>query len=251
MYRPKGETLEERTMDVVNDPNNEYIPRIKGAGQISDGLQTMHNGIKIVENCYYGTWMSNLLKLNKGVHEPQEERVFQEVLKFIKPHSTMIELGAYWSFYSLWFYKTIKNATCIMVEPNSENLLVGKQNFLLNNAKGIFINDTISNSGITINDIMGNYNIDHVDILHSDIQSAEGTMLKQTQRLISKGAISYMFISTHGQTLHYECKEILEQCGCDIICSVDFDHQTHCYDGILVAKNKEAHDPEVNVMMRN
>ena len=49
-----------------------------------------------------------MLLENKGVHEPQEEKAFLEVLNYVEKGSTMIELGSYWGFYSLWFNKKIK-----------------------------------------------------------------------------------------------------------------------------------------------
>jgi hypothetical protein len=39
--------------------------------------------------------------LNRGVHEPLEEFVFQEVLKRLPEACAMIELGAYWGHYSM------------------------------------------------------------------------------------------------------------------------------------------------------
>jgi hypothetical protein len=44
----------------------------------------------------------------------------------------MIELGAFWSFYSMWFNKEVENAINYMVEPDSFNLGQGKRNFKLN-----------------------------------------------------------------------------------------------------------------------
>jgi hypothetical protein len=40
--------------------------------------------------------------------EPQEELAFNEVLKHIGPHANMIEIGGFWSYYSLWFYDKIR-----------------------------------------------------------------------------------------------------------------------------------------------
>ena len=39
----------------------------------------MHNGLKIHLGSYYGPEGATQLIINKGVHEPQEEYVFQEV----------------------------------------------------------------------------------------------------------------------------------------------------------------------------
>jgi hypothetical protein len=151
----------------------------------------MHNGIKIYLGSYYGPEFALIFLKSKGVHEPQEERVFGEVLKKIKPGSTMIELGAFWSFYSMWFNKEVENAINYMVEPDSFNLGQGKRNFKLNKLKGKFIQafsgKLSSFTGaipvLSIDDIIKLNSIDFVDILHSDIQGFEYDMLQSCHLL--------------------------------------------------------------------
>ena len=87
---------------------------------------------------YYGAGILNMLIENKGVHEPQEEKAFMEVLEYLPANSTMLELGAYWAFYSLWLMSRLKDSTCYMVEPDDANIEAGKLNFKLNGKKGHF-----------------------------------------------------------------------------------------------------------------
>ena len=96
---------ENRIEKVCSSPENNFIKRVPDAGKISNGWITMHNGIQVSALGYYGKGILNMLVRNLGVHEPEEERVFQEVLKYVQPGSTMIEAGSYWAFYSLWFSK--------------------------------------------------------------------------------------------------------------------------------------------------
>src|SRR5690348_3224581 len=61
------------------------IPKVPGAGSVQlepDGtrVQIMHNGIKVLADGYYGDWTTRLITLCQGHHEPQEERVFHEVV---------------------------------------------------------------------------------------------------------------------------------------------------------------------------
>jgi len=105
----KGEGTTGRFTDIISDPNNLYINRVNNAGKIENDTVILHNGIKVTRDGYYGDF-SGILTINGGCHEPAEERMFQEVLKFIPENGTMIELGCYWAFYSIWFNKTIKNA---------------------------------------------------------------------------------------------------------------------------------------------
>jgi len=55
-----------------------------------------------------------------------------EVLKSLPLVSTMLELGSYWAFYSMWFYREVPNAGCFCVEPASRNIQMDKDNFALN-----------------------------------------------------------------------------------------------------------------------
>ncbi len=86
MIKEKSNEFEKRILRTIACPQNKYIPRVPDAGKIFDDYQLMHNGLKVQIDGYYGEYKSNnrgfitdMLLRNKGVHEPQEERVFQEV----------------------------------------------------------------------------------------------------------------------------------------------------------------------------
>ena len=121
----------------------EYLPKVKNAGDIftdkaGSKIQVMHNGIKVLADTYYGEFNTEIVSKLNGHHEPQEEKAFFEVLKYVKPSSTMIELGSYWSYYSLWFRQAVPNSKNYMVEPVSRNFELGKKNFSLNGFSGVF-----------------------------------------------------------------------------------------------------------------
>src|SRR5882724_1438238 len=124
-----SESWKKRIDEVLSSPDNDFIPRSENAGKIKNGKQTMHNGLKILLGSYYGPEYSQMLLLNKGVHEPQEERVFLEALKTIPSGAVMIEMGAFWSFYSMWFNSKIQNGRNFMIEPDAFNMGHGKRNF--------------------------------------------------------------------------------------------------------------------------
>jgi hypothetical protein len=63
------------------------------AGVVEGDPVFLHNGLRVL-GAYYGPF-SQLLAINRGVHEPLEEFVFQEVLKRLPAAPSMIELGAY------------------------------------------------------------------------------------------------------------------------------------------------------------
>ena len=141
----KGASYPERFIDILSDPNNLLIKRVKEAGKIIDDKHVvMHNGIKVSKDGYYGEF-SKCLTMNLGCHEPAEERMFQEVLSDIPSNATMIELGSYWSFYTIWFNKKIKNAKNYCIEPHYPDMKIGIDNCKLNDVKADFTQGIIGN----------------------------------------------------------------------------------------------------------
>lgn len=231
-------------------PDTQKISTIENAGKMEGDFLVMHNGIKILPLSYYGYPMLNLLTENKGIHEPQEEFAFQEILKAIKPASTMIELGAYWSFYSMWFNKFIPEAKNYMIEP--WEIHHGIRNFKLNNFKGKFYQYYIDeNPGvhidgskiISIDKFVESESISFVDILHSDIQGKEFNMLKGAAKLIDSRKVGYIFISTHSNEIHDNCANFLLQKGYLKVCSANID-ETYSHDGLLIFKNPDYPGPD-------
>ncbi|MEL6717989.1 MAG: FkbM family methyltransferase, partial [Bacteroidota bacterium] len=235
----------ERIDQVMRSSDNESIPRSKDAGTLIDGKLVMHNGIKIDPLSYYSFPLLEMLISNQGVHEPQEEKIFQEVIHSLsrkQEQKTMLELGAYWSFYSMWFKKVFPNSRTYMAEPKRENYLYGKVNFKLNKLKGTFIHTKIGKQDIPeknvkkVDSICAEQNIDFLDILHSDIQGFELDMLDGSHRMLSEQKIGYIFISTHSDELHYDCKKLLEsKYNYQQVASADL-KESYSWDGILVMK---------------
>jgi len=78
-------TETERVQLTVSCHDADDIPKVANAGSIvatADGTaQVMHNGVLVVEGCYYGDWMTEIIRTLRGHHEPQEERVFHEIVE--------------------------------------------------------------------------------------------------------------------------------------------------------------------------
>ena len=88
---------------MIGDPLNLLIERDPRAGTVEGTDVYLHNGNRVPATgpgAYYGAF-SQLLVVNRGVHEPLEEFVFQVVLKRLPSSPIMIELGAYWAHYSM------------------------------------------------------------------------------------------------------------------------------------------------------
>ncbi len=244
LTNPIDESWKARINDVMKCPDNKLIKRVPNSGKVKNGKQVMHNGILITMGGYYGDAVTQMLFKNKGVHEPQEEYAFGLVLKEIPTGGTMIELGSYWSFYSIWFYKEVKDAKLFLVEPGKNNMRFGINNFKINNTTGKFTNAFVGrNSGvmdgtpiICIDDYVESNKIEFIDILHSDIQGSEYDMLLGASKTISDRKVGYIFLSTHGNELHYKCIDFLKANNFTIVCSAD-EYDTYSLDGLIVAKS--------------
>lgn len=262
-------SAKERAKMTLACRDTDYIPRVKEAGRtvIKNGtkVQVMHNGIYIKEGAYQGQWQAQVIEGLKGNHEPQEEKVFYEVLKRIKPGGTMLELGAWWSYYSMWFLKAIKDSKAICCEPDPDNLNAGKANMALNgfssetdfvfyptaagSEDGKIIN-FITEKKIkikvpirTVDSILDERKIDQLDILHMDIQGAELAALKGARKSIQSGKIRFLFVSTHhylisnDPLMHQKCLDfIIDHSG--YIISAHTVAESCSGDGLIVASFK-------------
>lgn len=247
----------ERIKDVISCPDNLKIIRVKDSGQINKARITMHNGVQVYANSYYGEPMAAMLVQNKGVHEPQEEYAFEEILKKIPDKCTMIELGAYWGFYSLSLLQKKSNAECYLIEPSKFNILCGKLNFKLNKKNGVFTQAFISDKSlnekvptISVEDFCSEKSITRINILHSDIQGFEEKMLIGCGDLLAQSRIDYIFISTHSNSLHTNCINILKNNNYKILCEADLDN-TFSVDGLIVAASKAMDSVEIKISKKN
>ena len=239
---------DQRIKCAVSCPDNQKIKRHPLAGRLKGSVLTMHNGVRICANGYYGSGILNLIMMNKGVHEPQEEFAFDEVIKFLPDKCTMLELGAYWCFYSLSLLKERPAAKCFLVEPELFNLTSGRINFKLNNCKGKFTRAFVGSSSflrpltISVDDFMVSNKINRLDILHSDIQGFESEMLQGAHHALSNGLIDFIFISTHSDQLHQECISSILSYDYEILCSASMS-ESYSHDGLIVARHNSIHSP--------
>jgi len=233
---------DERTRKVKLSSDNANIVKVADAGRLIDGKLVMHNGLVIDPMSYYGAPVLRMLMQNKAVHEPQEEYVFQEVLKTIKPGSTMLELGCYWAFYSMWFAKKIPGAKNYVLD-GTDGIQRAKQNFRMNNLQCNYIDGLIGKEDLSseinftnVDRICKEHNIRFLDILHSDIQGYELEMLHTMPELVARRGIGYIFISTHSEELHRDCIKWLGDNGYIVLCNANL-KETFSEDGLIVARD--------------
>jgi FkbM family methyltransferase len=239
------------------------IPKVARAGKTFQGpagrYQLMHNGVKVIEDCYYGRWMTELIRLLKGHHEPQEEKAFHEVLQHVPGRAVMVELGSFWAYYSLWFHRRVRGARNYLVESDPNNLEVGRRNFALNGATGRFFNYRIGRRSsapepfccesdnvcrdipqITVDDFVALTGLRRIDVLLADIQGAELEMLEGAARSLEQGKIRFVFLSTHHHSIsndpltHQKCLRLLEDRGAHVLAAHNVT-ESYSGDGLIVA----------------
>jgi|SRR5580658_7757160 hypothetical protein len=232
-----------RFREVISDPLNLLIERVPQAGILEGNDVYLHNGNRVPvagAEAYYGQF-STLLVLNRGVHEPLEEYVFQELLKHLPATPRMIELGAYWAHYSMWLKHVRPQATVTMVEPDAGNLAAGQANFARNGFEGEFIHAAVGKGLWELDDFFATRGLSHLDILHVDIQGAEGALLDGGRRTLGNSQIDYICLSTHSQALHQGVAEELTRFGYRVEVSSDFDNETTSFDGFIFAASHTTH----------
>lgn len=236
------------------------IPKVAGAGDlvVQDGIawQTMFNGLHMKAGGYYGSWMTELVSRLGGHHEPQEEKVFHAVLEGLDAPEAMIELGAYWGWYSLWFKHRHPSAKVVLTEPDPVNLAVAASNATENglnvalelggigpadkgnNAASPFLrlSDNLIVPSLDVETIMEKHGIKTLSVLHTDIQGAELHLLHQIETLLAARRIEHLFISTHWESLHVQCREILQAHGYSFVAE-HTPAESYTIDGLLVARS--------------
>lgn len=261
-------TVEERVEMTCSCRDTDYIPKVKTAGTImetKDGrIQVMHNGLKLVYGGYHGDWMAEIIKNLNGHHEPQEEKAFYEVMAVLKTtkqkNFSIIELGSFWSYYSLWFLKDLQKSQAFCFEPDPKNLEIGQKNANVNYLKPIFeaaaagssdgaiINLPLDSDPLksidvkirSVDSIISQHSLKTVDILHMDVQGVELDALRGASRAIEDGKIRFLFVSTHHYSFskdvatHQKCIQYIEDMGGKIIASHNV-LESFSGDGLIVA----------------
>jgi FkbM family methyltransferase len=238
--------------------DSSVIPKVKEAGKVSGNVQTMHNGIKVIRDGYQGAWMTEIISQLFGHHEPQEERAFYEILNRLKGTSSspsMIELGSWWCYYTMWFLNDFPSGRAICIEPEEQNLELGRNNLQLNGLNAEFFRARIGSSDqlgnqissvdlsaevIQLNAVLERFSLTKLDILHCDIQGFELPMLESAIPLLTNGKIRFVIISTHHISIsgdeftHEKCLDLLIKSGAYIICEHNVS-ESFSGDGLIAA----------------
>jgi FkbM family methyltransferase len=253
-----------RTIMTIGCRDCDELPKCEGAGQIVEGplfpIQIMHNGIKVKAGGYHGDWMAHVIRALRGHHEPQEEFVFNHLLRFCRHNTLIVELGCFWAWYSLWYLKEIPGSRAICIEPDPANLNVGIINSELNSMKNrmVFhsfwiggdnlsaftnvaesVNEKITLPCVNMEGLLSLTNSQPIEILHLDIQGAETSFLKSIGPHCKAGRVRFIVVSTHhssisgSKTTHRDCIDALKEAGCNILIEHNI-QESFSGDGLIV-----------------
>ena len=257
-------TVEDRTLIATRCRDADVLPKVANAGAVvtePDGtrVQIMHNGVKVLAGGYYGDWMQDLISRCRGHHEPQEELLFAEVLRHLPGDASMIELGGFWSFYSIWFLTQDRRRRSLVVEADPGHLEIGRINARLNNCAPVFIpayvgahsapaapfqteaSGVVDLACVSVASLLADHGIDRLDLLHCDAQGVEFSIVESCLELAAAGRLDWLMLSTHTHHIshdpltHQRCLAALRRAGANILAEHDV-QESFSGDGLIVAR---------------
>lgn len=240
--------------------DSDPIPKVRDAGRIFDlegePVQVMHDGTLVLAGGYYGTWMSRIIADLHGHHEPQEELLFHALLAHVRPGTLLVELGAYWAFYSNWYLGAVPGSRAVCVEPEAANLEVGRRNLGLNGREAELIRACVGETyrpaagdaaaGIEAVECLDmpalaeRIGREPIELLHMDVQGAETGFLRSMRRTEAAEQVRFMVISTHHESIsgspstHEDCLAELRGQGAVILAEHSV-AESFSGDGLIVA----------------
>lgn len=243
--------------------DSEGIPKVPGAGEvfIRDGvrLQRMHQGLSVVADGYQGPWMTEVIRRLRGHHEPQEELQFHHLLRHCRPGSRMIEIGAFWAYYTAWFLSAVSGSTAVCLEPDPRNAACGRRNLELNGLTATWVTgaagrtfeagaqfkpqpdrDAISVPVHGLASLLGAAGHGPVEMLHIDAQGAELPFLESLADPSVIGTVRFLVVSSHDHritgspTTHEDCLRIIARLGGTVLAEHSVE-ESFSGDGLIVA----------------
>lgn len=253
---PRFELLQDahevkRVRTTISCTDADHLPKVDGAGSIvmkdSVEVQVMHNGVLIKEGCYGGQWMTEVIRSLHGHHEPQEEVVFDAMVRRLADDTNkpvMIEFGSFWTYYGMWFARALADSQVVAMEPDPHNLKIGEFNAELNGVTDriTFVHGAIgAEPGRTfdfaaesdgarytveqydLNSLMALTNLTKVDLVLADVQGAETLLLERARNDFAQGRVRFLVVSTHHNSIsgsaltHQRALQMLVDAGAHII----------------------------------
>jgi len=190
-----------------------------------------------------------------------------------RPDGVLLELGGFWSFYSLWFLHGFAERRAIVVEPDPAKLAVGRRDFALNRREGLMLQAAIGEESaaavehccesdgvvrnlprLSVDDLLDRYDVRSLEVLHCDIQGAELGMLRGARGAIVAGRVRFLFLSTHHHAIsgdpltHQRCLHFVRSHGGRVLAEHTVP-ESYSGDGLIAASfaPADAALPEITV----
>jgi FkbM family methyltransferase len=201
--------------------------------------------------------MTEIIRRLRGHHEPQEELIFHHLLPHARPGSLIVELGAWWAYYTAWYLGAVPGAEAVCVEPDPANLELGRANLALNGRTAEFINaalggeyrpeiefpravhgGTVTIESLDMPALATRLRCLPVEMLHMDMQGAELAFLRSMPR--AGTPVRFVMVSTHHEsisgsaTTHADCLAELRRQGAVILAEHDV-LESYSGDGLIAA----------------
>lgn len=260
---PPGDGWWPRVRMTAGCRDTDPIPKAADAGRVLDGpdgpVQVMHTGQRVAAGGYHGVWMAEIIRQLRGHHEPQEEWAFHRLLRHCRPGTAMLELGCFWAYYSLWFRAAVPGGRSLLVEPDPNNLAVGRRNFALNGLAGEFVQASVGprplpprpfrceSDGVerpvpevSVDALLAETGCDRLELLLADVQGAEAGLFDGMADALARRAVRFVVVSTHHHTIsgsphtHRDCLEAVRRRGGQVL----VEHpvaESFSGDGLVVA----------------
>ena len=247
----------------VSCRDTDAIPKVANAGAVlnRDGVQVqvMHEGTLVRAGGYFGQWMQEIITKLRGHHEPQEELIFHHLVRAARPDSLIVELGAFWAYYTNWYLGVVPGSRAVCVEPDPEHRACGEFNLALNGRSARWISAYMGanasqeieagQSAIDQPAMIPCHNMESlintvgeqtIEMLHIDVQGAEYPLLSSMANAVQAGRIRFILISTHhvsisrSESTHYDCLHLLREMGAVILCEHTV-QESYSGDGFIAA----------------
>ncbi|MGH2874317.1 MAG: FkbM family methyltransferase [Solirubrobacteraceae bacterium] len=206
--------------------------------------------------------MTEVIRLLRGHHEPQEELAFHNLVGRLEADTvepTMVELGSFWGYYSMWLKRAIPSTRLILVEPDAAHLAVGSENLALNQMEAVCLHAAIGETHdatvqltwesdgeahatrqVSIDGLMDELGLERIDLLLCDVQGAETAALLGASRALAERRVRFLVISTHHHSIsgepltHQRCMTILRDASAHVIAEHSV-AESCSGDGLIVA----------------
>jgi len=175
------------------------------------------------------------------------EKICLDLKKENKTDYSILELGANQCYYTIMFNSILNKeyVKSFVLEPNDEGRKRAIHELSLNDISYTMIPKSIGTHWIahnrefdipntTVDEIIKEFNILNLDVLHADIDGAEEIMLNTSIESLTKKIINYLIVLTHNDEVHAKCKDFIKKYNYDIV--VDHESSYIGADHLIIAK---------------